>query len=292
MLFSVVIPVFNSEKYLRQCLESVLNQTYQDFEVIIIDDGSTDASSTILDEFANNDSRVKVHHLENSGVTKARQIGVSLAKGDYILFVDSDDTINPNLLLEVNGAITKFPDVEMVRFKCKMINDRPGFDHELYNDYNSEYNVQYSGLDAIKMWTNPDKRYEIFWLYAIKKEQLSIIQISPNFKSSGDYAIVPLIIANCQKVMMIDYIGYNYTCDNHDSITHSSGYEREKQRTLNFIGAYMYLILNMHQIEKKKKVDLQFFYNEWKQRLQRRYNIISEPLRIKLKAEFDKAFNQ
>ena len=292
MLFSVVIPVFKSEKYLRQCLESVLNQTYQDFEVIIIDDGSTDASSTILDEFANNDSRVKVHHLENSGVTKARQIGVSLAKGDYILFVDSDDTINPNLLLEVNGAITKFPDVEMVRFKCKMINDRPGFDHELYNDYNSEYNVQYSGLDAIKMWTNPDKRYEIFWLYAIKKEQLSIIQISPNFKSSGDYAIVPLIIANCQKVMMIDYIGYNYTCDNHDSITHSSGYEREKQRTLNFIGAYMYLILNMHQIEKKKKVDLQFFYNEWKQRLQRRYNIISEPLRIKLKAEFDKAFNQ
>ena len=292
MLFSVVIPVFNSEKYLRQCLESVLNQTYQDFEVIIIDDGSTDASSTILDEFANNDSRVKVHHLENSGVTKARQIGVSLAKGDYILFVDSDDTINPNLLLEVNGAITKFPDVEMVRFKCKMINDRPGFDHELYNDYNSEYNVQYSGLDAIKMWTNPDQRYEIFWLYAIKKEQLSIIQISPNFKSSGDYAIVPLIIANCQKVMMIDYIGYNYTCDNHDSITHSSGYEREKQRTLNFIGAYMYLILNMHQIEKKKKVDLQFFYNEWKQRLQRRYNIISEPLRIKLKAEFDKAFNQ
>ena len=292
MLFSVVIPVFNSEKYLRQCLESVLNQTYQDFEVIIIDDGSTDASSTILDEFANNDSRVKVHHLENSGVTKARQIGVSLAKGDYILFVDSDDTINPNLLLEVNGAITKFPDVEMVRFKCKMINDRPGFDHELYNDYNSEYNVQYSGLDAIKMWTNPDKRYEIFWLYAIKKEQLSIIQISPNFKSSGDYAIVPLIIANCQKVMMIDYIGYNYTCDNHDSITHSSGYEREKQRTLNFIGAYMYLILNMHQIEKKKKVDLQFFYNEWKQRLQRRYNIISEPLRIELKAEFDKAFNQ
>lgn len=292
MLFSVVIPVFNSEKYLRQCLESVLNQTYQDFEVIIIDDGSTDASSTILDEFANNDSRVKVHHLENSGVTKARQIGVSLAKGDYILFVDSDDTINPNLLLEVNGAITKFPDVEMVRFKCKMINDRPGFDHELYNDYNSEYNVQYSGLDAIKMWTNPDKRYEIFWLYAIKKEQLSIIQISPNFKSSGDYAIVPLIIANCQKVMMIDYIGYNYTCDNYDSITHSSGYEREKQRTLNFIGAYMYLILNMHQIEKKKKVDLQFFYNEWKQRLQRRYNIISEPLRIELKAEFDKAFNQ
>lgn len=292
MLFSVVIPVFNSEKYLRQCLESVLNQTYQEFEVIIIDDGSTDASPKVLDEFASSDSRVKVHHLENRGVTKARQMGVSLAKGDYILFVDSDDTINPNLLLEVNGAITKFPDVEMVRFKCKMINDRPGFDHELYNDYNSEYNVQYSGLDAIKMWTNPDKRYEIFWLYVIKKEQLSIIQISPNFKSSGDYAIVPIIIANCQKVMMIDYIGYNYTCDNHDSITHSSGYEREKQRTLNFIGAYMYLISNMRQIEKKKKVDLQFFYNEWKQRLQRRYNIISEPLRIELKAEFDKAFNQ
>lgn len=292
MLFSIVIPVFNSEKYLRKCLESVLKQTYSDFEVIIIDDGSTDSSPMILDEFAENDSRVRVYHMENKGVTKARKIGVSLTKGDYIIFIDSDDTINFDLLSNIERTIKRFPNVEMIRFRCKMINDRPEFDHELYNDYNSDYNVLYSGIEVIRRWNNPDKRYEIFWLYAMKREKALIIQNEPNFKSSSDYAIVPIIIVNCQSVVMIDYIGYNYTCDNSYSITHSSGYQREKDRTLNFIGAYKYLISNMKVIEKEKNVDLKFFYEEWRQRLQRRYNILSEPLKVELKAEFEKAFNQ
>ena len=88
MLFSIVIPVFNSERYLRKCLGSVLKQTYSDFEVIIIDDGSTDSSPMILDEFAKKDSRIQVYHMENKGVTKARKIGVSLTKGKYVIFID------------------------------------------------------------------------------------------------------------------------------------------------------------------------------------------------------------
>jgi len=292
MLFSIVIPVFNSEKYLRKCLESVLRQTYSNFEAIIIDDGSTDSSPKILDEFAKNDSRIQVYHIENQGVTKARKVGISLTKGDYIIFIDSDDTVNIDLLSNIERTIKRFPDVEMVRFRCKMINDRPEFDHELYNDYNSEYNVLYSGIEAIKKWNNPAKRYEIFWLYAIKRERALIIQNEPNFKSSSDYAVVPIIIANCQNVVMIEYIGYNYTCDNSFSITHSSGYQREKERTLNFIGAYKYLISNMKAIEKEKNLELNFFYEEWRQRLQKRYDILSESLKVELKAEFEKAFNQ
>lgn len=292
MLFSIVIPVFNSEKYLRKCLDSVLMQTYSKFEVIIIDDGSTDSSPIILDKIAKEDSRIKVHHIKNQGVTKARKIGVSLTKGDYIIFIDSDDTINSELLSNIERTLQKFPDVDMVRFRCKMINDRPEFDHELYNDYNSNCNVLYSGLEAIQRWNNPDKRYEIFWLYAIKREKALIIQDEPNFKSSSDYAIVPIIIANCQSVVMIEYIGYNYTCDNGYSITHSTGYQREKDRALNFIGAFMYLTSKMKIIEKEKNIDLSFFYEEWRQRLQKKYNILSDPLKIELKAEFEKAFNQ
>ena len=292
MLFSIVIPVFNSEKYLRKCLDSVLMQTYSKFEVIIIDDGSTDSSPIILDKIAKEDSRIKVHHIKNQGVTKARKIGVSLTKGDYIIFIDSDDTINSELLSNIERTLQKFPDVDMVRFRCKMINDRPEFDHELYNDYNSDCNVLYSGLEAIRRWNNPDKRYEIFWLYAIKREKALIIQDEPNFKSSSDYAIVPIIIANCQSVVMIEYIGYNYTCDNGCSITHSTGYQREKDRALNFIGAFMYLTSKMKIIEKEKNIDLSFFYEEWRQRLQKKYNILSDPLKIELNAEFEKAFNQ
>lgn len=292
MLFSIVIPVFNSEKYLRKCLESVLEQTYSDFEVIIIDDGSTDSSPMILDEFAKKDSRIQVYHMENKGVTKARKIGVSLTKGKYVIFIDSDDTINCELLSNIERTVKNFPNVDMVRFRCKMINDRPEFDHELYNDYNSACNVLYSGIEAIRRWNNPDKRYEIFWLYAMKREKALIIQDEPNFKSSSDYAIVPVIIANCRRVVMIEYIGYNYTCDNGYSITHSAGYQREKDRALNFIGAYRYLTSKMKIIEKEKNIDLSFFYEEWRQRLQKKYNILSDSLKIELKAEFEKAFNQ
>lgn len=292
MLFSIVIPVFNSEKYLRKCLESVLKQTYSEFEVIIIDDGSTDSSPIILDKFAKRDSRIQVYHVKNEGVTKARKIGVSLTKGDYVIFIDSDDTINCELLSNIERTLKKFPNIDMIRFRCKMINDKPGFDHELYNDYNSDCNVLYSGIEAISRWNNPDKRYEIFWLYAMKREKALIIQDEPNFKSSSDYAIVPIIIASCQRVVMIEYIGYNYTCDNGYSITHSVGYQREKDRALNFIGAYRYLTSKMRMIEKDKNIDLNFFYEEWRQRLLKKYNILSDPLKIELKAEFEKAFNQ
>lgn len=292
MLFSIIIPVFNSEKYLRKCLKSVLKQTYSEFEVIIIDDGSTDSSPIILDKYAKKDSRIQVYHVKNEGVTKARKIGVSLTKGDYVIFIDSDDTINCELLSNIERTLKKFPNIDMIRFRCKMINDKPGFDHELYNDYNSDCNVLYSGIEAIRRWNNPDKRYEIFWLYAMKREKALIIQDEPNFKSSSDYAIVPVIIANCQRVVMIEYIGYNYTCDNGHSITHSVGYQREKDRALNFIGAYMYLTSKMKMIEKEKNIDFNFFYEEWRQRLLKKYNILSDPLKIELNAEFEKAFNQ
>ena len=292
MLFSVIIPIYNAENYLRECLNSILNQTYGDFEIIAINDGSTDSSLEILDEYANKDSRIRVIHKNNGGVTRARQIGVSLAIGDYVLFVDADDTINSNLLMNVKNAITQFPDIQMVRFKCKMVNDKPGYDHELYNDYNSDYNVPYNGIEAIRRWNNPNKRYEIFWLYAIKRECLSKIRNCPNLKTSEDYAFIPLLIAGCRKVIKIDYVGYNYTCDNQNSLTHSNGDERERRRTLDFIYAYNFLITNMHTIEKQTGEDLKFFYDEWRKRLQKRYNKASDTLKSEFKAEFENALNQ
>lgn len=292
MLFSIVIPVYNAETYLRECLNSVLNQTYGDFEIVVVDDGSTDSSVKILDEYENKDSRIKVTHMNHMGVTVARQLGVALTRGKYVLFVDADDTINSELLFNVKNAIEKFPYIEMVRFKCRMVNDKPGYDHELYNDENSDYNVPYNGIEAIRRWNKSNKRYEIFWLYAIKRECLLKIYECPNFKTSGDYAFVPLLIAGCKKVLKIEYLGYNYTCDNHSSLTHSTGEERERSRTVNFINAYNYLITNMHVIEKQTGENLQFFYDEWKQRLLKRYNRISDTLKAELKAEFEKALTQ
>ncbi|MBR4026832.1 MAG: glycosyltransferase [Lachnospiraceae bacterium] len=91
MKISIIIPVYNTAQYLHKCLSSVLGQTYKNIEVICINDGSTDNSGIILDEFAKQDDRVEVIHKKNEGVSIARNVGLELATGDWIGFVDSDD---------------------------------------------------------------------------------------------------------------------------------------------------------------------------------------------------------
>jgi glycosyltransferase involved in cell wall biosynthesis len=111
---SVIIPVFNVEKYLRRCLDSVLSQTFTDFEIILVDDCSPDASPEICEEYAQKGSRIKViHNPQNKGLPQARKVGLEDASGDYILFVDSDDWIENNMLeLLYNKAIGD--DLDMV----------------------------------------------------------------------------------------------------------------------------------------------------------------------------------
>ena len=92
-LISVIVPVYNVEKYLPQCLNSIINQTYENLEIIFINDGSTDNSGNICDEYAKRNSRIKAIHKENGGASSARNIGLDICKGDNIGFVDSDDWI-------------------------------------------------------------------------------------------------------------------------------------------------------------------------------------------------------
>lgn len=96
-MISVIIPVYNSEKYLADCLDHILAQTYRDLELICIDDGSADQSAAILDRYAQSDSRIRVVHQTNSGVSAARNTGLDLARGDFITFVDSDDTLDADM---------------------------------------------------------------------------------------------------------------------------------------------------------------------------------------------------
>lgn len=98
---SVIVPVYNVEKYLSRCIESVLAQTFTDFELLLIDDGSTDSSGKICDKYAMSDSRIRVFHKENGGVASARQLGVDKAKGVYSIHTDSDDWVEPNMLEEM-----------------------------------------------------------------------------------------------------------------------------------------------------------------------------------------------
>lgn len=105
---SIIVPVFNVEKYLSECLNSLINQTLKDIEIICVDDGSTDSSPSILEEFHNKDERVKIIRQENSGVSVARNNGIAIAQGEYVGFVDSDDWVDADFFEKLYNASQKF----------------------------------------------------------------------------------------------------------------------------------------------------------------------------------------
>lgn len=106
-IISVIVPVYNVEKYVAACIKSILSQTYQNFEVLLVDDGSSDTSGNICDEFAKIDSRIRVFHKHNGGPSSARNYGLRYARGGYITFVDSDDSILPNFLEQLYNILNE-----------------------------------------------------------------------------------------------------------------------------------------------------------------------------------------
>ena len=117
MPISIIIPVFNTEKYLPACLESILLQSYSDFEILLVDDGSTDESGKICDAYAQKDSRIRVFHKENGGVSSARNLGLDNALGEWIYFVDSDDQILPGGLQTMVDCISDDVDIVLGGYK-------------------------------------------------------------------------------------------------------------------------------------------------------------------------------
>lgn len=111
---SIIVPVYNTEKYLERCIESVLNQTLQDIEVILVNDGSTDKSGWICDEYARKDKRVRVIHQDNGGEAKARNAGISASRGKLIGFVDSDDYVSSDYFEKMLAPYNKYPGLDIV----------------------------------------------------------------------------------------------------------------------------------------------------------------------------------
>ena len=106
---SIIVPIYNAEKYLSQCLDSILLQTYTDFELLLIDDGSTDDSGKVCDKYAKTDRRIKAFHKKNAGVSSARNFGIDRARGKYVSFIDADDWIKPEFL----GTFIKYIDEDV-----------------------------------------------------------------------------------------------------------------------------------------------------------------------------------
>lgn len=278
MLFSIIVPCYNNKNFIRQCLNSILFQSFSDFEVIAIDDGSTDGTSEILDEYASQYPFVHVYHFSNAGVAISRQRGITFSTGTYIIFVDSDDTILPNLLDNLHKAIITHDSPDLIRYQSNLINDAPHKDHQRYN-FTTNIEKPCSGLDALRMWSCPGKKYAVYWLFAFKATIFSKVLFVTTLKCYEDVALVPILVASSEKVVTIDYVGYNYTCNNSNSLTNTCSYEAELNRANDFYEAYLYAVKNFAKLTNVSELDITFFVKDYKRRLNGKYNSLPESLK-------------
>lgn len=151
-LISIIVPVYNVEKYLKKCVDSIVNQTYKNLEIILVDDGATDNSGKICDELVELDNRIKVYHKKNGGLSDARNYGVERATGDYIGFVDSDDYIDAEMYEKLYEAIKK-ENVDVAECNLKIVYPEKTelfTDEKYYQIYNKqEYLEEYLKIEKI-----------------------------------------------------------------------------------------------------------------------------------------------
>lgn len=242
-VISVVVPVYNTEPYLKRCIKSILGQTYQNLEILCVDDGSSDRSGQILDEFAKCDSRIKVFHTENMGVSSARNIALTAATGRYIGFVDSDDYIAPDYYEKLAGALQKDAvdiatcsyylddNQKIVRAENRKKVPVEAVDIEEFFLYMYERDI-YKGVGAY-LWTRLIKK-EI-----IKNKDGSLkIHFKKEYGGADDIVFIAETSLQGHRIQYIDEPLYYYV-QREGSIVHS---DRRQLETLTWVKAYEWIL--------------------------------------------------
>ena len=202
-LISVIVPVYNVEKYLRRCVDSILTQSYQNLEIILIDDGSTDFSGRICDEYAQKDKRIVVVHKQNGGLSSARNEGLQIATGEYVGFIDSDDCVNPDMYFSMISTLKEFS-ADICMCGCYIKNDNGSIlsvdqfrDHTIY----SISEIIYSIILPLKTAS---------WNKLFRRNILRN-SIFPVGKIHGEDLVFLLsVLSDNTLLCSTEYIGYNY----------------------------------------------------------------------------------
>ena len=286
MLFSVIVPMYNASKSIRLCLESILRQNFDDYEVIIINDGSTDDSESICRDVTNGHDNVFLYTFENGGVGKARRRGIQRARGDFLIFVDIDDFISPDLLKTLSGIIRLHDDVEVIRYHANLINDDECKDHQRYNS-DVNLNIPMTGFGALRAWTNLGKKYALYWLFAFKRELFDRVTPMPELRCYEDVAYIPLLIASANMVISTDYVGYNYVCDTSGSLTNSQNIDKQRTRAYDFYYAYVHATKGICNVPNVNVDDMVFFTVDYRRRLASYFDSLPESLKDEFARLYD-----
>lgn len=206
---SIIVPVYNTDKYLRKCIDSILDQTFTDFEVLLVNDGSTDNSGDICDEYAELDFRVRVFHKENGGVSSARNLGLENILGDYVFFIDADDYLSIDALNLLFLASIKYDADIVVANYYEILNDeRRIVDVKVVKD---KYEYLRSVLLRQSSFT--------LWGKLFKAELFVGYRFIPGYNFGEDFMVYPKLIYDALNICKIDDALYFYVRDNVDSYT-------------------------------------------------------------------------
>lgn len=208
-LISIVIPVYNVQEYVARCLDSILKQTYQNFEVICIDDGSTDGSGKLCDDYAKMDQRVTVHHVKNAGVSSARNLGLSLVQGAYFAFVDSDDYIEANYLEVLYGNIKEYDcDVSSCLFVLNEINSEQT---SQIDDSQSNIMLFTGSKECIHNFICSGVSMEgMVWNKLYRTDKFRKIQFDKNIRVNEDCIYTFDVMSICEKACLTDKKLYHW----------------------------------------------------------------------------------
>ena len=210
-LVSIIVPVYKVEQYLKRCMDSVLNQTYKNIEVILVNDGSPDNCPALCDEYAKIDSRVRVIHKENGGLSSARNVALDSVKGDYIFFVDSDDWLALDTLEVLNEYLEE--DYDMISFQRTYLTEEKVVEKGEKNPKDMDVS-QY--IDASFLG-----RYDFFVTTKIfKAEVFNNIRFLEG-RNYEDLEIMHRLFLNMKKVVGLDYFLYYYWKGNEGAITNT-----------------------------------------------------------------------
>lgn len=287
MKYSFLVPVYNKLENIKKCFVTLLQQTYNNFEIIIVDDNSEVETINYLKNLSTQDTRIKVYFNEsNLGIGQTRNILLNYATGDYIIFIDSDDYVENQLLEKINDTILENSDLEIIRFQN--IVEPVTLNQKKIEVQKNPFRFScdptkkiITGEEALMTWClGSNKINTMPWTYCVKKELYSDI-IYPDVPYLEDFAVTHYLLAKANKVIAIDYVGYHYL-QYDSSLTKKSQndmkqvlYDIEKLKVFNQIIQLTKYYINKTSISSENK---QIFFDD----IDERYIIREKKINNKL----------
>ncbi len=249
MKFSIIIPVYNVEQYVRKCLQSIENQTFQNFEVIIINDGTLDNSQAIIDEFVTRyPEQFQTYQIPNGGPSKARNYGIKKAKGDYLIFVDADDYIDKDLLASLYQKIQINSNLEMIKIPCKRVNEK-----EKILEIEKIVSQDLLGEDLLIYLRNKKICIDPVWAYCIKRQYWQENHfVFPEGKLHEDFAIILIAMLKAKKTTILSYPYYYYVIRENSIMTNTS-YENAYKKANDKLAHYDNIVKTLENMEYVSK---------------------------------------